>query len=224
MAMLLNSFLVVPGFQPDDITGLKLWLDAQDGTTITFGTGSNVQDWVDKAPGATLTFQQLIGSRQPLAVQINGRQMIEFDGVDEYISHPDNARYDFAGDFELHVVYRTADTDRGDMIAKGSAIRWHIRVNNQAPTDDLTAAIDDDTTAAIIEDTSENWNDDTVRIAGMVRDGNNLRQFEDFNETPSSPIDITGYGSLENAGIVFVGSFDEQQQLFRRRDRRDRDV
>jgi hypothetical protein len=36
-------------FQPSDISGLSLWLDAADATTITLGTGSSIASWRDKA-------------------------------------------------------------------------------------------------------------------------------------------------------------------------------
>ena len=36
-------------FKPNDVTGCQLWLDAADSSTITFGTGSSVASWRDKA-------------------------------------------------------------------------------------------------------------------------------------------------------------------------------
>lgn len=216
MAMLLNSFLVVPGFQPDDIAGLMAWWDAQDGSTITFGTGSNVQQWDDKSVNNHNLFQGLAG-KQPSTVLVSGRQMIQFDGIDEnFIITPNPTGLNVgANDFEFHVVYRTAQTGvRGELLAKGGAIRYHMRVNNAAPSDDMTVAIDDDTTAVVLSDSSETWNDDTVRIVSMIRDGNNFRQLEDFNEVPASPLDITGYGNLDNTGNFFVGSFDGAGTFF----------
>jgi hypothetical protein len=36
-------------FRPDLIPNLMLWFDAQDSTTLTFGSGSNIQQWNDKS-------------------------------------------------------------------------------------------------------------------------------------------------------------------------------
>lgn len=204
MAMLLNSFSVTPSFLPTDITGLVAWWDAQDGATLDTDPVTN---WLDKSVEGN-NLNQGVSSRRPAIVSVSGKQMLEFDGVDEgFIIIGPDASLNFAGDFEFHVVYRTADTDRGELLAKGLAVRYHMRVNNGAPTDDLTVAIDDDVTAAVVlTDTSENWNDDSIRIVSMVRDGNTLRMFEDFNQIQTA--DITGYGSLSNAGNFFVGSFD----------------
>jgi len=38
-------------FQPIDVPGCQLWLDAADSSTITLGTGSNVASWRDKVNG-----------------------------------------------------------------------------------------------------------------------------------------------------------------------------
>lgn len=38
-------------FQPNDVPGCQLWLDAADSSTITYGTGLSIASWRDKANG-----------------------------------------------------------------------------------------------------------------------------------------------------------------------------
>jgi hypothetical protein len=66
-------------FTPASIAGLKLWLDADDASTITLN-GSNVSQWNDKSTNA-FNFAQATAANQPartLSGQ-NGRTVLTFD-------------------------------------------------------------------------------------------------------------------------------------------------
>lgn len=79
------SFGVAP-FSPDDISDLKLWLDANDAATITKDGGNLVSQWDDKS-GEGNNVSQATPSQQPLwvdAVQ-NGLPIIRFDGVNDFL-------------------------------------------------------------------------------------------------------------------------------------------
>lgn len=39
-------------FNPTQISGCQLWLDAADASTFTYSSGSNISTWIDKSPGA----------------------------------------------------------------------------------------------------------------------------------------------------------------------------
>ena len=39
-------------FNPTQIAGCELWLDAADASTFTYSSGSNISTWIDKSPGA----------------------------------------------------------------------------------------------------------------------------------------------------------------------------
>lgn len=69
-----------PAFSPTDITGLELWLDAADASTIT-ETGGAVSQWDDKS-GQDNHFTQSTGSIQPVTGTdtINGRNALDFLG------------------------------------------------------------------------------------------------------------------------------------------------
>lgn len=69
-------------FDPKSISGLKLWLDATDATTITLN-GSSVSEWRDKS-GNAFHFSQATANNQPSYTgQINGKAAIAFDGTND---------------------------------------------------------------------------------------------------------------------------------------------
>jgi hypothetical protein len=69
-------------FDPRQISGLGLWLDASDASTITIATG--VSQWNDKS-GNGRNFSQGTGSFQPARITAgqNGRNTIRADGIDD---------------------------------------------------------------------------------------------------------------------------------------------
>lgn len=72
------------GFNPQSISGLAAWYDANDATTITTATG--VSQWRDKS-GNTRTLVQSVGLDQPTrTATINGKSALVFDGVNHYMS------------------------------------------------------------------------------------------------------------------------------------------
>lgn len=70
---------------PDDIAGLQLWLDADDSDTITLN-GSTVSQWDDKS-GNDYHVTQSTASYQPTynTAQLNGKNVVTFDGSDDHI-------------------------------------------------------------------------------------------------------------------------------------------
>lgn len=66
-------------FNPRSLSGLAVWLDAQDTGTFTFSTGSDVSAWADKS-GNGNNAVQAGGTRQPLYVSsgINNRPAVQF--------------------------------------------------------------------------------------------------------------------------------------------------
>jgi len=69
---------------PNAISNMILWLDADDGSTISIGVG--VSQWDDKS-GQGNHVTQATGTLQPTVVTsvINGSDAIRFDGVDDYL-------------------------------------------------------------------------------------------------------------------------------------------
>ena len=83
--MAMNPKLLRPkasGFNPKSISGLKLWLDATDSSTLTLN-GSAVSEWRDKS-GNDFHFSQGTSNNQPTyTATINGKAAIAFDGTND---------------------------------------------------------------------------------------------------------------------------------------------
>ena len=73
-------------FLPTDVSGLKVWLDASDASTITKDGGDAVSAWDDKTTESN-DFAQATGSDQPLWVDsvLNSLPVIRFDGTSDFM-------------------------------------------------------------------------------------------------------------------------------------------
>ena len=86
--MPMNPRLLKPtasGFSPRSISGLALWLDAADSSTITTGTG--VSQWRDKSASGSV-WAQGTGNNQPATgtQTLNGRNVLVFDGTNDSLT------------------------------------------------------------------------------------------------------------------------------------------
>lgn len=72
-----------PPFSPDDISGLQLWLDSSDSSTITL-SGSNVSQWNDKSSNGW-SVSQGTSLQQPALISsgLNSKDVIRFDGSND---------------------------------------------------------------------------------------------------------------------------------------------
>src|SRR5262245_39968698 len=85
-------------FAPTDVAGLQLWLRGDAGTfqdaartTAAAADGDPVGGWRDDSGGAHHFSQATAAKRGTLktgANGINGRSIVRFDGVDDYLSGP----------------------------------------------------------------------------------------------------------------------------------------
>ena len=82
---------------PAELTGLALWLDADDANTITLrggggpgpGGSGHVTQWDDKS-GNNRNASQATASAQPTnPIDINNRRVIQFDAIDDFFSIPE---------------------------------------------------------------------------------------------------------------------------------------
>lgn len=106
-----------------EFSGLTLWLDADDSSTITKDVSDNVSAWDDKSNQSN-DFTQSTGSFQPLWVDNsqNNRAGIQFDGLQEYlrrISLSFNA-FQNTNDYIIFVVVNVTKADQNSIIATDS--------------------------------------------------------------------------------------------------------
>jgi hypothetical protein len=101
-------------FQPVDIPGLALWLDAGDGSSLTFSSGSNVSVWKDKSGNGT-NYVQATTANQPTYIYDStySNSGIFFGGINNTTSHiltPSNTAItpisNSTGSFTIFTVHR----------------------------------------------------------------------------------------------------------------------
>jgi hypothetical protein len=74
------------GFNPKSISGLDLWLDANDSATITT-VSSAVSQWTDKT--ASKAFAQTVANNRPLLNTVNGKTAVLFDASNDFLTATD---------------------------------------------------------------------------------------------------------------------------------------
>ena len=75
-----------PGYRPDDATGLTLWIDPSDATTITYdASNSYIENIADKAFVIADTQCDSVGVNGIVALSSGGIDFLLFNGVDQYM-------------------------------------------------------------------------------------------------------------------------------------------
>ena len=90
---IINPYRFGGGFLPTDITGLDLWLDASDNSTVLDATDTAAADdeavktWQDKSGNANHAVQST-AANQPLrrAAEVNGLDALDFDGLNDLMA------------------------------------------------------------------------------------------------------------------------------------------
>jgi len=121
-------------FTPKNISGLALWLDAADGSTLfqnsdgttpATATSDPVGYWRDKSGNSRHATQATAGSRPTIGAQ-NGRKTLTFDGTDDHLvlgnlsaAFPAAAEiiasYGITSTDNLYVIYQTANNLTSDV-------------------------------------------------------------------------------------------------------------
>lgn len=115
-------------------TGLQLWLKADAGISLD---GTSVVTWADQsespdAPSQVAGAPALENAPQLVTSALNGRPVLRFDGVDDYLSMADTASTSITGDMTTFFVVRFAD------FATYRAVWTKTNGNLPAPTDYYT--------------------------------------------------------------------------------------
>lgn len=87
--MPMNARLLRPtvsGFNARAVSGLAMWLDASDASTLTLVSGA-VSEWRDRAAGRL--FIQTIANNRPGLTTMNGRNALLFDGSNDTLECAD---------------------------------------------------------------------------------------------------------------------------------------
>jgi hypothetical protein len=80
LCMHAQAQVLLPGQTPDPaFANLVFWMDAADPATITFGAGTSVSAWLDKAGGRSLT--PISGTSIALGTGSHGMPTVNFTGA-----------------------------------------------------------------------------------------------------------------------------------------------
>lgn len=120
--MPMNPRLLRPrasGFSPKNISGLAVWLDATDTSTLTFNSTS-VSQWADKS-GNGRNATQATALNQPTTGTINGKQAIAFDGTSDHLSLGDLSAAFPSAATAFYVVTKSEGANQGSYMAASTS-------------------------------------------------------------------------------------------------------
>jgi hypothetical protein len=129
LALRLGATAPASSWSPTDLgSQLALWLDADDASSFTFSSGSEVSQWNDKSGNSRHWTQSTVGN-QPTRTSsaINGRAAVDFVAANsDYLLNSSQ----FAGSFtasELYIVMDlVAEVDQGIWnIGGGGETQWY---------------------------------------------------------------------------------------------------
>lgn len=189
---------------PDDVSGCVGWFDASDSSTLldAITSGSPVADdavvemFTDKsALGTIRDFRQTATANKPIrrAAQINGLDVIDFDGTDDYMaldSGGGNYLYNYATKTQAKTVFVVSQPVTAATLADGSVMSLYntgtagagglltceiaYRTNARTFVSDGTAATTCSTSAASIITMSQSGAGNVEDVISMWLDGSSV--------------------------------------------------
>lgn len=108
-------------FTPRELSGLGVWLDAMDYSTLTFSTGNDISAVRNKGNAGVSNFAQSTASLQPLYVNsaINSRPAIQFydDSTAKRLVIADESALDYTAFTIFNVFQRVTDLGATEVIS-----------------------------------------------------------------------------------------------------------
>lgn len=185
-------------FQPIDISGCSLWLDAADSSTFTFSSGSNISTWRDKSPNSlvgTATSSPTLTSNAQ-----KGLSAISFvASSSQYIDYTGTSLLPGSNQIYMFAVAKINNTSAGilsrDLYVIGSyglfrendALYSYVTGQSGSPV--AAGGFNDTTNTQLIVGT---WNRSVVRLFINGADGG----FASSTDT----------GTLNGSGLLRIGS------------------
>ena len=126
-----------PLFVPSQLSGLSLWLDAADTSTLSFSSGSNVSQWRDKSGnGRNFTGTNVVYNSGSRALSFNGTSASMSNTTQPFLSNSLNWTI-----FAVHIsavtssgVYQVYRTTSAALLYRyryaGYPSEWHVGGNN----------------------------------------------------------------------------------------------
>lgn len=94
------------GFNPRLISGLALWLDAFDLSTLALDGSNNVSQWRDKS-GNSNHGNQATSTWRPFGFgSINGKNALDFDGINDFLSISNSSSINLGPTMSFFAVHK----------------------------------------------------------------------------------------------------------------------
>jgi hypothetical protein len=117
------------GFDPSDVAGLVLWLDAEEG--IVPGSGSEVLEWLDQSGNDNDMVQLTEANRPDLnATGLNGFPSLTFDGINSWMTADDSNSLDLTADFNAFFVANIVVGSNFQILLWKGDSSYALRVSN----------------------------------------------------------------------------------------------
>ena len=171
---------VPPPFSPADISGLALWLDADDAGTLT-AVGGAVSEWRDKSGNARHFTATAAQEPSSTAATLNGRTVVRFDGVADRMT-----RASFLHALDQHTLFVVARS----RVSAGAAAQNILTEGNTGTNTQFRIHVGKAETG------------DTTRLSGYYRDNaaseRYLVNYDDVQQYDGDPhiLTITDSGTL----------------------------
>ena len=187
------------GFIPTQVSGLVLWLDASDPTTIT-QSGGTITQWIDKSTSA-LTATAVSNPTLVANVQ-NGFPGISFDGSTQYFNLGNNLNMG-TNQIYIFVVSKFNSTADGAIIGKslyGSAGARYSLLRNGAMIPLIEATGGAVNNNGLNPDTST-----SSRLLNMVWDRSTINLYQ--NGTSVFSVGLSDTSNLTTGNSLLIGAY-----------------
>lgn len=199
--------VAVPAFTPASISGLQLWLDASDsstlfqnsnGTTAAAADGDPVGYWADKS-GNGRNVIQTDGTGKPAlrTSALNGKSVLSFDGTNDYLNGGDildmgTNNLTYYAVCKFNQINNDVSIVVGKSISADSRGRYEI-IKESATLISLFQDISVDNAASAFNSTS--W----VVLSCVITRGNGLNKFFSLSNLIAS----ASTGSTQNNNVFY---------------------
>lgn len=207
-------------FQPIDIDGCALWLDAADASTISISSINNISQWRDKSSsGLTGT---AVNSPGYFISSINGLPAVVFSSGTQYIDYGNNLNLGTSGVYVFTVAKYDNASDGaiiGKSSARGLAGRWSL-LRISGSTDMLADGTGSGVqsgyadTSTLTQLISGYWDRSNVVIRQNGTQRNSIGLSSSTNLSTSDSLFVGAYqsgtgGAPPTSGLYFIGKIGE---------------
>lgn len=189
---------ILDSFSPLSLSGLTLWLDASDASSITLN-GSTVSQWSDKSGNAKHAVQASATQQPSYTAGI-----VSFDGTDDNMLASDNLTSATASSMFIVLRYRSTGSGHGIACGYGTASTFSCQLLEKGRTAGKIGYTVGRNAPSGAEATLAGSNTTTVRcVQGSIYSGTTLTGY--INNVADGTVSFTG--PLNSTGGFTIGRY-----------------